>query len=558
MALASASRVTRLLVVEDDPSTARALRGILEVANAGEFSVECVSTSAEAGRAVEAAEFDLILLDLGLPDAEGLEALFRLQDRLSEIPVIVLTGNADERTAVEALSHGAEDYLLKGAIDARSLVRSIRYAIERHRSVRELARVKRQLESANENLVRLADIDPLTETLNRRGLQKALTQTLQRAHGTAAALMIDLDDFRGVNGSFGHAVGDVVLKEIARRLTVSIRAADTVGRLGGDEFLVLVSASDAAEVVAMAERIRLVIGSSIVQHSSGTLSMTASVAVLMLTAESPSLDHVLARMTNLLRRGKNEGKNRVVFEQSNFDDTDKRMRMRSDMCSNLAAGKNLLTVRQPIMRLDDETPFAWEFLSRYSNGVFEGPDTFFRVCAERNMLTVVDHFCIRNAVNEALSLPPETRFHINVFPSTLFSIPAEPLLQTFPQPLPRETFCLEISEQQIIGDPSHLIPSVKTLREAGLLIALDDVGFGGSCLESLIALEPDVIKIDKRCVIGLETSEALRRQLKRYLALADLFGADLIAEGVENGRDLAVLRDLGVKYAQGYHWGMPG
>jgi EAL domain-containing protein (putative c-di-GMP-specific phosphodiesterase class I) len=307
----------------------------------------------------------------------------------------------------------------------------------------------------------------------------------------------------------------------------------------------------------MAERIRLAIGSAIIQHTSGTLTLTASVAVLMLTPDTPSLDQVLARMTELLKRGKNEGKNTVVFERSNFDDTDKRLRARADMCAHLAKGRHLMTVRQAIIRLEDETPCAWEFLSRYSNDLFEVPEMFFRVCAERNMLTLVDHFCIRNAVAAAMSASPETRFHINVFPSTLFAIPAEALLQTFPVPLPRDTFCFEISEQQIIGDPSYLLPAVTELRRAGMLFALDDVGYGGSCLESLVILEPEIIKIDKRCVIGLALSEPLRRQLKRYVEMAEMFGAELVAEGVENASDLAVLRDLGVRFAQGYHWGVP-
>ena len=116
---------------------------------------------------------------------------------------------------------------------------------------------------------------------------------------------------------------------------------------------------------------------------------------------------------------------------------------------------------------------------------------------------------------------------------------------------------LEISEQQIIGDPSYLLPALRELRKGGLFIAIDDVGFGSSCLESLVMLEPEVMKIDKRCVIGIAESAEQRRQLSRYVAVANALGAEVVAEGVENPTELAVLRDLGVDYAQGFYWGMP-
>src|SRR5205814_7748883 len=132
-----------------------------------------------------------------------------------------------------------------------------------------------------------------------------------------------------------------------------------------------------------------------IQHSTGTLRLTASVAALLLRRDTPSIDELLTGAHQLLRRSKDEGKNRVVFEDSEFDDTGRRQDAQADLCANLAKGKHLRTVKQPIYRVADETAVAYEFLSRYSNGVFEMPDNFFRVCAERNVLTLVDHYCLR-------------------------------------------------------------------------------------------------------------------------------------------------------------------
>jgi diguanylate cyclase (GGDEF)-like protein len=552
----------RLLIVEDDLATATLLRDLLESTASPPIETRHVATASAACDVLERGDADVVLLDLGLPDARGLEALGQLRRCRPDIPLVILTGNADEKTALEALNHGAEDYLVKATVDRSGLVRSIRYAIERHRNVRELETMKRQLETANESLERMTMLDPLTDLQNRRGIQHALSQEIERVqrYGEAVAvLLIDIDDFKQINEKLGHAIGDVALKELARRIRGSVRGVDCIGRLGGDEFMLLLpNVADTSEVVRIAERVRLLIATSIIQHTGGTISLTASIAVLMLTTDTPSVDQLLARMHELLSRGKREGKNRVVFELGNFDDTDRRAKAQADMCTQLSAGKNLVTIKQPILRLADESPVAYEFLSRYSNGIFEVPDTFFRVCAERNILTLVDHFCLKQAVDVATALPPYLRFHINVFPSTLLAIPTEHLLQSFPEDIPPSTFCLEISEQQIIGDPSHLLAPVNGARAAGLLIAIDDVGYGSSCLESLIALEPDVIKIDKRCVIGIASDPRLRKQLARYIALTKVLGAELVAEGVETAQDLAVLRDFGIEYAQGYYWGQPG
>lgn len=555
------ARALRLLIVEDDVPSALSLRKLLETSDEPTFAIRHVTTAAAACDVIQDGEIDVVILDLGLPDATDLQALTRLDECIHEIPVIILTGRGDETLAAGALHRGAEDYLLKGSISYDSLLRSIRYAVERHSSVRDLARVKRELESANRDLERLTLIEPLTELLNRRGLQQALSREVQhlgRNNGIGSAvLVIDLDDFKQINEKLGHAVGDVVLKEIGRRLRSSVRAVDYVGRLGGDEFMLVLPETDSAEVTRVAERIRLAVATAIIQHSSGTVTLTASIAALLMTTDMPAVDQLLSRAHMLLSRAKSEGKNRVVFQSSDFDDTARRLRAQADMCANLAQGRHVLTLKQPIFRLDDESPVGWEFLSRYSNGTFELPENFFRLCTEKNVLTLVDHACLRAAVNAAMDLPPYARFHLNIFPTTLISVPHEHLLDLFPKPMPADTFCLEISEQQIIGDPSYLLPAVRALRAAGVLIAIDDVGFGSSCLESLVVLEPEIMKIDKRCVIGIDRDPSRIAHLRRYVGIGRTLGCTIVAEGIETAGELEVVRSLGIEYGQGYFWGQP-
>ncbi|HEX2061380.1 MAG TPA: diguanylate cyclase, partial [Thermoanaerobaculia bacterium] len=415
--------------------------------------------------------------------------------------------------------------------------------------MRDLARVKKELESANRDLERLTLIDPLTELLNRRGLQQALSREVQhltRGDTDSAVLVIDLDDFKQINDSLGHAAGDVVLKEVGRRLRASVRGIDYTGRIGGDEFMLILPQIDANEVTRVAERIRLAVATAVIQHSTGPITLTASIATMLLTTDMPAVDQLLARAHLLLERAKRQGKNRVVFESSEFDDTDRRRRAQSEMCTHLSRGRHIVTLKQPIFDLSDESPVGYEFLSRYSDGVYELPENFFRACSERNILTLVDHACLRAGVRAAMELPPYARFHLNIFPTTLLAIPVEHLLDLFPKPVPAGAFCLEISEQQIIGDPSYLLPAVQALRAAGILIAIDDVGFGSSCLESLVLLQPEIVKIDKRCVIGVDSDPARIDQLRRYADVAHTLGAVIVAEGIETAAELEVVRSLGL------------
>jgi diguanylate cyclase (GGDEF)-like protein len=550
----------RLLLVEDDPRDVHVVEQMLRSSGRPEFEIVTVSRISAAKASLEEEDFDLVVLDLGLPDSNGLSTIIELQPYTVDVPFILLTGKSDEEMALAALQHGAEDYLVKGNAGRETILRSIRYAIERHRSVRDLARVTRELQQVNVTLERLTLLDPLTELLNRRGLQQALSReigAMDREERDVIVLLVDIDDFKKVNDTLGLAVGDVALKEISLKLRASVRTVDYVGRLGGDEFLLILPDSKRSEVTRIAERARLAVNSTRIHHGGGTLHLTASIAALLLTPDTPAIDELLARAHQLLQQSKLGGKNRVTYQPDDFDDTDRRHKRQSDMCTNLSQGKYLLTLSQAIHRLSDETPVAWEFLSRYSNGHYENPDHFFRICAEQNVLTLVDHQCLRRAIQASERLPQARRFHLNLFPSTMISIPTEHLLEGFPPPTTDRTFCIEISEQQIIGNPSYLIEPVMKLKAAGLKIAIDDVGFGNSCLESLIMLEPDVIKIDKRCVIGISEDPARIRYLQRYLDFARILGAEVIAEGIEQRDELDVLKDLGVEYGQGFLWGRP-
>jgi diguanylate cyclase (GGDEF)-like protein len=275
----------------------------------------------------------------------------------------------------------------------------------------------------------MALIDPLTELLNRRGLQKALTELIERIRRDpidVAILLIDIDDFKNVNDTLGHSVGDIALREISRRLRASVRGTDFVARLGGDEFLLLLPAADRRELHRIGERMRTAVSGLVLQNGATTLPVSASVAALALTTDMPSIDLVIATAHPLLSRSKGDGKNRVTHHGAD----DAGAADREELCNAVCRGEGLFAVSHPIMRLADGSVAGYEILSRVAHrGTTELPARFFSACAERNLLTLADHRCFRRYLELAEPLPRGTRRHFNLFPSTILGVPAEHLLR---------------------------------------------------------------------------------------------------------------------------------
>ncbi len=559
LSVLDASTPLRVLHVEDNAFDARTIRSLLDESTTLTFSVDHVETISAALRHLGQYRPDLILLDLMLPDGSGLDSLQMIQERAPDTPIILLTNLDDEPTAVQALKRGAQDYVIKCSRNSAEFARTTRYAIERHRHTKELERVSFELRTANATLEKLVLLDPLTELLNRRGLQQILSRELQvvrRDGSELLVVMIDLDDFKSVNDSLGYAVGDIVLKEVARQLQKSLRMTDIVARIGGDEFVVLLPHTRRAEGLRVAEKIRLSLAESPVFLPDRPLQVTASLGVLSVTDATPSIDELLSQTHIVLSRSKRAGKNRISCAWTGGHEGEEGHPL-SHILHQLRRGDQLYSVMQPIFSLDAEREVGYELFSRLSPGSFEMPDDFFRLCMEENILTLVDHRCFKNCVRASRSLPRGMRRHLNLFPSTILDIPPQHLIDALPEDEARRDYCIEISEKQIIGDPSYLISAVEFFKRSGLLIAIDDVGYGRSCLESAVLLEPDVVKIDKTFVTGVSGDLTRLRSLKRLLKVASSLGAEVVAEGIERRADLEVLKELGVKSGQGYFWGMP-
>ncbi|MDP2324328.1 MAG: diguanylate cyclase, partial [Gammaproteobacteria bacterium] len=213
----------KLLLVEDNPADADFLAASLRRQQAGDVELINVLTLAAATERLGGEKFDVVLLDLHLPDGSGLQCLDTIQAVDNEVPIVVLSGQDDEEFAVSILNKGAQDYLVKWEGQGRTILRSIRYAIERKKS--EL------------RLNYLAQFDALTGIPNRQFFNDQLTRATARARRDGrkiGLLFLDLDNFKIVNDTLGHDSGDRLLQEVADRIRRSVRTGDVIARLGGD------------------------------------------------------------------------------------------------------------------------------------------------------------------------------------------------------------------------------------------------------------------------------------------------------------------------------------
>ncbi len=300
-----------ILVADDEPVNLALIKRRLEWE---EYRVE---TAEDGGQAVEAARRalpDLIILDVMMPVLDGLQAcrLLKEDPATRDIPVIFLSALDDTDTKVSGLALGANDYVSK-PFSSEELLARVRVAIrmkrERDRLRQRAEELRRSAEAASE----MSMTDALTGLLNRYGLQRAL----QREHSEArryarplSCLLLDIDFFKAVNDTYGHAAGDTALVQAARALTESVRGSDVVCRYGGEEFLVLAPETGAEGAHALAEKIRLAFSSRLFGDGDRVFPLTLSVGVAQL-GDTESGNDLIARADEALYHAKQSGRDRV-------------------------------------------------------------------------------------------------------------------------------------------------------------------------------------------------------------------------------------------------------
>jgi diguanylate cyclase (GGDEF)-like protein len=285
-----------VLLVEDNDVDSQLTQDLLTDWSIEEFKITRTKTLAEGLSLLSRERFDAVLLDLSLPDGFGLATVRQVHATSPTIPVVVLSGVSDQSLALQAVQQGAQDYLVKGQGHPELLARAVRYAIERKR--------------AEEHLTYLAQYDHLTGLVNRSLFRDRLVQAMARSkrmQQPIGLMLLDLDRFKAVNDTFGHDMGDELLKTVSERLKACVREVDTVARMGGDEFTIILEGVTSEENILMvAKRITESIATPF-ELKGEHISIGISIGITIYPHDDHAVDELLKHADTAMYRAKQLG-----------------------------------------------------------------------------------------------------------------------------------------------------------------------------------------------------------------------------------------------------------
>ena len=429
-------------------------------------------------------------------------------------------------------------------------------AVERQRAVNALEHV--------------AVHDELTGLPNRTLVVDRLEQELgrvTRSGGGVGVLFVDLDRFKHFNDTYGHVVGDSVLCTVADRLHGVLRAGDTVGRLAGDEFVMVCTDVDGpAAVSAVAQRVADVLGAP-VQVGGADLRVRASIGVAMADHGARAED-LIRNADHAAHRAKERGRDTiVVFEEADHLRVLTRVEIEQAL-HGAQEREELVLYYQPIIRLADRRQVGVEALLRWERpgSGLVGPSDFITVAEESGLILPIGAWVLEEAFRSAAVWPEPARggriqVSVNLSPRQL-SAPG--LLDRITALFERtgvdpRLICFEVTESAIIGDEDIAVSTLQRLKSLGAHVAIDDFGTGHATLDYLRRFDmADVLKIDKSFVSGLGGVGGQDRAIiGASVAMAHSLGVEVVAEGVETEEQLRAVLELGCDRAQGFLLGSP-
>lgn len=410
--------------------------------------------------------------------------------------------------------------------------------------------------------------DALTGLANRRLFQEHLTLALalaQRRQRLVAVLFLDLDHFKIVNDSLGHSIGDALLKVVAARLKSAVREGDTVARVGGDEFTIvlqeLASRSDAAVV---AQKVLHTIAEP-VEVGGQRLYITTSIGITLFPDDGGDAETLLKNADNAMYRAKKEGRNTYQMSTQELNrSTHERMTLENGL--HLAMERNEFELLyQPQIDIRSMTIIGMEALLRWRHpdrGLV-GPAEFIAVAEERGFIVVIGDWVLRTACRDARRFRdrgiPEFRVAVNISARQFHDEALISLVESALNESGLDPHCLEleITESIAMENVELTLVVLKKLREIGVSIAIDDFGTGHSSLNYLKRFPIDALKIDKSFVEDVPDRFEDAAIVKAVIQLAQGLNLRVIAEGVEKLEQLDFLRANGCGEVQGYYFAYP-
>ncbi|ANG65281.1 response regulator receiver protein [Marinobacterium aestuarii] len=548
----------RALIVEDELNDTLLL--VNELKRGGyNPSFVCVDTREALESALQQESWDIVFSDFTMPAFNGSDALDIVRRHNPDIPFIFVSGTIGEERAVAAIKQGAQDYLIKGHLKrlAPAVERELRDAVTR-----------RENREAQKRLHFLANYDALTGLPNRVLFIDRLSHSLrmaQRSSGLVGVLYLDLDNFKDVNDSLGHNAGDTLLRTVADRLTQAVRTSDTVARLAGDEFTLILTNLEHRDDAAVAARKILEQLSQPLEVAEQALQIRASVGISVFPVDGTDSEELLRNADMSMYLAKQTGGSHYEFYRSEIGEK------KAERLELLKALRRALEQREFVLHYQPQVELATghivgvEALLRWQcpeRGLVS-PEQFIPLAEESGLVVPLGEWVLRKACAQAriwrdTGYPP-LRVAVNFSACQFRQKNLVDLVKTVldENELPPECLEVEITESTLMQDTTASLKTLQELRACGISISLDDFGTGYSSLSYLKRFPVDALKIDRSFVrdIPQDTDDVAINSA--IIAMAAKLNIRVIAEGVETLEQLNFLRTEGCAMVQGYYLQRP-
>lgn len=549
--------VPKVLLVEDSKGDALLIEKYLNpTAGQENYKLTCTTGVRAAVEAIAQESYDVALLDLTLPDAQELDGLTSLQSIAPNLPIIMLTAYSDEALALKAVEIGAQDYMMKDGLRAPTLKRAIKYAIQR-----------KQFEG---HLIAQANFDSLTQLANRTLFESRLDMGLariRRSKGGLAVFFLDLNRFKQVNDSMGHIAGDELLRQVSARLTQSMRPYDTIARMGGDEFAILVEGiENARECASIAHKIiRSLMEPFIIENKALKVGVSIGIAVALKGGESLQRMTLLDQADKAMYNAKVTGYSDYCFYTKELHDE---MQARSSLENELRNALNkdeLVLFYQPRIDLQYNEMAGAEALIRWNHpqrGLLL-PAEFTNIAEETGFIYAINKWVMRRVFHDIKSWQdanlPRMQVSVNISGVQLDddSFADWVMAQLLEHSISPEWLVLEIPTSLLTQNMEVRMETLGRLDRMGIPIQLDNFGVGMISMQWLHTLPIDAVKISPSITMNLKENSNALTMIRAIIKLAHHFGIKVIATGVENEWQRECLKGQNCQEVQGYNVSKP-
>lgn len=410
-----------------------------------------------------------------------------------------------------------------------------------------------------------ANFDALTGLPNRNlffdRLKLDISRSIRDGH-MLGLLFIDLDGFKAINDSRGHEVGDQLLVQVANRISSCLRESDTVSRLGGDEFTVILARQeDALDIQRIAEKIRIKLFEPIMLNDGYVAQISCSIGIALCPQDTMDMDELLVNADNAMYESKRLGRNRINFSSEHIRQA---AEFRQMVISDLrkAIDRHQLSFElQPILHVPDRRIVKAELLARWQHherGMIP-PDEFITIAEKSGAIIELGNLIFSQAIDwlkqHRQELPAGFQLSINVSPIQ-FQVNQQKariwLENLAKADIPPEMICVEMTESALLFNHANTVNNLDALRAAGVAVALDDFGSGYASLANLRHFSIDLLKIDRQFIAPMTEQPDERAITEGMINLAHQLGITVVAEGVETTDQYALLAGMGCEFIQGY------